>query len=205
MTNQTALRTKAKHVPGTALPLIKRYFPTWQQVVPVFLTILFPVTFWSLLNFFRELPSYLLRMKIWEIMGVFSYTQVFALLESILLLVVLIVLAELLPNQFFLKYFTTQAALISILASLWIIPLHYKGQILAAFPIFKNSAAGVVWFGIFVALAVGFSLLFRRFSGMERVFHIFIDKLTVVSMLCLILDITSLILILVRNLIFALS
>jgi hypothetical protein len=205
MRNPKILRIKADPGPGTALSLIKRYFPTWQQVFPVFLTILFPVTFWSVLNFSRELPSYLMRMKIWEIVGVFAYTQVFAFLESSLLLLSLIIIAELLPYPLFLKHFTTQAALISILATLWIIPLHYKTQILTIFPKFENSWASGIWLGIFVALVVGLSFLLSRYKRLERAFDTFIDKLTVVSSLYLIVDISSLLIVLIRNVVFALS
>jgi hypothetical protein len=187
------------------LSLIKRHFPTWQQVYPAFLTILFPVTFWSVLNFFRELPSYLLRMEIWEILGVFSYTQAFALIESIILLLVLVLVAELLPYRLFLKNFTTQAALITILATLWIIPLHYKDQILAAFPKLENSWAAAIWLTTLIALAIGLGFLFHRRSGLEWAFQAFIDKLTAVSSIYLIVDMTSLIIILVRNLAFALA
>lgn len=187
------------------MSLIKRYFPTWRQVFPVFLTILFPVTFWSVLNFSRELPSYLMRMKIGEILGVFAYTQVFALLESILVLVVLILIAELLPYQLFLKHFTTQAALLCLLATLWILPLHYKAQILAAYPEFENNWTGIFWFGVFFALVLVISFLFRHYSRIEHSFQTFIDKLTVVSMVYLIVDIASLGIVIVRNLIFALS
>ncbi len=186
------------------MSLIKGRFPTWRQVFPVFLTILFPVAFWSVLNFSRELPSYLMRMKIWEIVGVFSYTQVFALLESIILVLALILVAELLPSQLFLKHFTTQAALIGILGTFWIIPLHYKSQILASFPFFDNSWVSAAWFGIFVALIIVISILFQHFSKLERAFQWFIDKLTTVSLLYLIVGISSLLVILVRNLVSAL-
>jgi hypothetical protein len=185
--------------------LIKRRFPTGNQIFTVFLTILFPITFWSVLNFSRELPSYLLRMKIWEIVGVFSYTQVFACFESLLFLVVLILIAGLLPQQVFLKYFITQATLIGLLASIWIIPLHYKDQILAIYPKFENSWTKASWLGIFIVLVIGISFLFRRYSGLEKAFRTFIDKLAVVSMLYLIVDFTSLFIILARNLIIALS
>ena len=187
------------------MSLIKGRFPTWQQIFPAFLTILFPIAFWSVLNFLRELPSYLMRMKIWEIVGVFSYTQVFALLESIFLVLTLILIAELLPYPLFLKHFTTQAALICILGTFWVVPLHYRSQILAEIPIFANSWASAAWFGIFVALLIAISFLFRRYSRLERGFQTFIDKLTAVSLLYLIIDISSLAVILVRNLVFALS
>jgi hypothetical protein len=187
------------------LSLLKHYFPSWQQIFPVFLTILFPVTFWSVLNFLRELPSYLMRMKIWEIVGVFAYTQVFALLESILLLVVLILIAEILPRHLFLEHFTTQAALVSLLVTLWIIPFHYKVQILAAFPSFENRWVGFFWLGLFVTLTIGICLLFRRYTKFEQGFQVFVEKLTVVSMLYLIVDVVSLVIIIARNLIFALS
>jgi hypothetical protein len=187
------------------LSLFKRYFPSWQQIFPVFLIILFPVTFWSVLNFTRELPSYLMRMKIWEIIGIFAYTQVFALLESTLFLLILIFIAELLPYQLFLKHFTSQGALISLLATLWIIPLHYKSQILDAFPRFENTWIWAIWLGLFIALVFGISLLFRRYSKLEQSFHKFIDKLSVVSMMYLTVDVASLGIIIIRNLVFALS
>jgi hypothetical protein len=144
-----------------------------------------------------------MRMKIWEIVGVFAYTQVFALLESVILVVTLILIAELLPYQLLLKHFTTQAVLTSILATLWIIPLHYKAKILSNFPNFENSWLGAVWFGIVVALVIGFSYFLNHYSSFERAFRIFIEKLTVVSLFYLVVDLASLVIILVRNLVIA--
>jgi hypothetical protein len=203
--NLKTQKIKAERTPRAALSLFKGRFPTWQQVFPVFLTILFSVVFWSVLNFLRELPSYLMRMRIWEIVGVFSYTQVFAILESIILVLVLILIAELLPYQLFLEHFTVQAALAGILGTFWIIPLHYKSQILAAFPVLENSWAAVVWFGFFVALVIAFSVLFRRYSRIEQAFQKFIDKLTTVSLLYFIVGLSSLVVILIRNLVAAFS
>lgn len=146
-----------------------------------------------------------MRMKIWEIVGVFSYTQVFALFESILLVLLLILIAELLPYRLFLEHFPTQAALICILGTFWVIPLHYRAQILAVFPIFEKSWASAAWFGLFVSLVFAVSLLLQRNSRLERAFQTFIEKLTAVSLLYLIVDISSLAVILIRNLVFALS
>lgn len=86
----------------------------------------FPVQIWAVLIMLQEMPVLLLRLPAWEILGVIAYTEAYALAESVLLWLILVVLAALLPRQFFRSRLVSQGTLLVLLSSLWAIVLHFR-------------------------------------------------------------------------------
>jgi hypothetical protein len=182
------------------LESLRNRLPDRRQIFLLFLAIIFPVSFWSLIIFFRELPSYLLRMNIWEITGVFSYTQFIVLLDCIIILFFVLGLAIVLPRKYFLSQFTPQATITSYLAILWIIPFHYRTSLIQIHPKFEEPWFNWLWLGIMTALFISSIYVVKKSSRLQRGIQIFVDKLSLVSSMYLILSLISLIIIFFRNL-----
>jgi hypothetical protein len=64
---------------------------------------IFPVFFWAFYDFFNQFPSYILGYSVTEIVGIASYNLSFALLESflffVIILLILYLVAVILPNK----------------------------------------------------------------------------------------------------------
>lgn len=67
--------------------------------VDIFVLTAFLIHVWTILNMLWDVPSWLLHMSVGELAGAVGYTLLFALLESILLALPLILLAYVLPAK----------------------------------------------------------------------------------------------------------
>jgi hypothetical protein len=182
---------------------LTRHKLTRQEIWLVFAVAAFPIHFWAWLNFLREVPAYILHVKIWDILGILAYVQAYALLESLLVLATLIFLAYITPRRFLQERFVPQGAILAIIPALWMIPFHYQNRIAQAL---SMQVTGYViflatWLFTFIIALLDLSLIFRRHPRFEAGLCSFADKLTVLATVYIILDILGIILIFIRNLI----
>ena len=89
----------------------------------------FPVHLWSILNFLYEVPAMLVRMNTSDLLTIFTYTQVFALVESFILFLILVSLGIFLPPRLLKDRPISQGALIIFLVSCWAVLIHLHGYL----------------------------------------------------------------------------
>jgi hypothetical protein len=177
-------------------------FPSARETYLLFAACTFPVHIWALLNLFRKVPAYILRLSAQELVGVSAYTLAFALLESLILLIFLIALSATLPSKYFRDRFVAQGAILVLLISSWLIPVHYQRSILVALGVNPTQFLALIflWVISFAILLSALSYLIRRSSAVESTIVKFVDRLTVLAGLYLLLDVTSVFTIIIRNL-----
>ncbi|MBE9474304.1 MAG: hypothetical protein IMY85_05390, partial [Chloroflexi bacterium] len=91
-------------------------FPSRVDLWLTLSSIIFVVNVWAIINILRAIPSWILSRTIWEIVGIISYPLAFALLESIVFLLGLVILAVILPGKLLRDNFVAQGSLASLLA-----------------------------------------------------------------------------------------
>lgn len=150
--------------------------------------------------FLYKLPSYLLSLTVWQILGVFSYVQAFALLESSLLWLTLVVLAAVLPANWYRSRFISQSLVVVFALAAWAIGVHF--QILAVqtetAPNRNNLPA--VWTMLWIVILVGGSLLAARKPSIAGLLVDIVERLTVIAGLYLIVACFAVVLLIVRTL-----
>jgi len=154
--------------------------------------------------FLHKVPSYLLRFNVGEIISILAYVLAFALLESLLFLGAIVLLSFVLPRHVILDRFISQGTILALTTMLWIIPIHYKKVILKTLSL-KSIDASLVngfWLISFLLILVGLSIQIRRFPKFEAIIIAFADRLTVLGVLFLALDIVSVIIVTFRNIFF---
>lgn len=181
----------------------RKRFPKRQEIVTLFLVCVFPTHVWSLIAFLREIPSYVMRLDIGEIAGVFAYTQSFILFETFLILLCVIALACLLPRQLILDRFVSQGAILVLVTSFWVIPVHYQERIVSKLSL---NVTNYLIFIFILALTYmvsmfGLSIILRRYPRFESGFQSFVDRLVVLSAIYGLLDLASLFIVIYRNII----
>jgi hypothetical protein len=181
------------------LDFLRERLPERRQIFIVFLAIIFPVNFWSLIVFFRELPSYLMRMKIWDIAGIFSYTQLIVLLDCLIILTFILGLAFVFPRKYFLDQFTPQATIASYIAILWIIPFHFRTSLITLLPAIQRPWFIWFWMGIFFIIFLSSIYWIMHSTSLQNAIRVFVDKLSVVSSVYLALSLIGLVVITIRN------
>jgi hypothetical protein len=155
----------------------------------------FPVYSWSFLWFFQKVPSWLQFLNLWDNVSVFAYTQAFALLESVLVLLLLIVLSLLLPAPFFRDKFAAQGSVTVFVASCWAVVFQsLRGEVRA-----WSLGESLLWFALSL-LTIGVScLVIYRLERLERVVGAFAERLTVLLYLYVPLGLVGLIIVVARN------
>jgi hypothetical protein len=184
------------------LPTNPNRTPSRHEIWLVFAVVAFPIHFWAWLNFLREVPGYILHVKVWDILGVLAYTQVYALLESLFVLAALVLLAFITPRRFLRDRFVPQGAILALISALWMIPLHYQNRIVQALSLQVSGYMIFLgaWLFTFIFALFDLSIVFRRHPRFEAGLFSFADKLTVLAVVYVALDVLSLFLILLRNL-----
>lgn len=176
---------------------LRLYKPKPRELFLVFLICIFPTHLWSIIGFLRELPSYLLRLNAWEIVSIFSYAQVIILLDTLLLTVIATILTILLPRTWIQNRFTSQAILIALSISLWVVFIHYQNFLLGKLPLDEKQFP-LAWSISLVAVLIALSTLHLHFSKFEVIFSKFIDNIKILSGVYLILDLGCLIVLSIR-------
>jgi len=160
----------------------------------VFASCGFPVYTWSILMFLRELPAWLLYLSAWDIIGVFAYAQVFALLESATILLGLVLLGAILPARSLRDKFVAQGSIAVFLASGWAIASHI--QIIPVGPS-EGFFLGAV---LCLASIGGFYVLIYRYKRVEEALNSFAERLLVLLYVYVPVSFLSVIIVILRNL-----
>jgi hypothetical protein len=167
--------------------------PSRGDIILVFLVSVFIIHTWSIYSFLHEVPAYVLRLSIWEILGILAYTQAFSLFESTLVLGILVILAFLLPRQLFAEKFVAQSTILVLITGGWLILPFYLNQTYQSIA----TTASLLGYIFFLTLM---TLLVRMIPKFEDVLNGIAERLTVLAALFIVFDILSVLIIVYRNL-----
>ncbi len=131
--------------------------PPLQDIGPVFSVIVFMIYGWTILIFIRFLSYWLKFMNVFEILGVFSYSLVADLMESLAILLVLLLLCAILPTGWLKEVFVVRGTLITLcLLGLLMVFLNYFAN-----PEESLGTLGAWSFGILIVTGLIASLVPR--------------------------------------------
>lgn len=167
-------------------------FPRRHEVVPVFATCAVPVFSWTIFWFLHRMPGWLPFLAPWRILGIFAYTQAFALLESLSILLVLILMAAILPVRLFRRKFVAVGTALMMSAALWIA----CGQII----LIDNPNRLPLWAALALAFTLLSCVLVHRYPRLEQFLSSLADRLTVFLYLYVPLGLLGLVVVVSRNL-----
>lgn len=176
------------------MAFLKNRLPTKHEGFLVFITAFVVIYVWSTLAFFNYLPGWMLFLDAWTIAGIFAYSQVFALFESLLVLLILLVIAAALPGRLFRDRFVAQGAAIVFLAAAGAIFLQVTREI----PLWPSRR---LIFGILAfLLAAGIlSWLVDKYEPIQTGIEKLIDRLVLLFYVYAPFVVLSFVIILLRN------
>jgi hypothetical protein len=163
----------------------------------VYAAAVFPIYGWAILRFFGRMRGWLIHLNIWDVIGIFSYVMLFAWIESLLVLIVLILLSAILPAGFLRERFVAQSSLAVFLTSGWAIVAHYKAGVGEILPwTLKTFLLGAALY--LVSIGVSHFLL-RFFEPLEDSVNSFAERLTVFLYVYLPMTLLAVVIIILRN------
>jgi len=148
-----------------------------------------------MLMFFEKMPGWLFYLNCWDVIGIFAYTQTFALLESGIVLFVLILIGAILPARFFRDRFVAQGSMMVFLTSGWAIAAHYSAKV---FNLWALKTL-FLWSVLYLAsIGVSYALLYR-YKRLEEAMNSFVERLTVLLYVYAPVTFLSIIIVIFRN------
>lgn len=177
------------------MAIFKKRFPNRQQLFQTFAVSVFLIQVWSIYNVWRAVPSWALAMDAWTLVGTIAYTQAYALIESLLVLIFLVLVAFMLPGKLYRDRFVAQSSVALILAASGAVLAHFKGDELGIW----NARGFLIW-AIALLVLIGLaSLLITRFDGLRRGIEALADRLQVLATVYIAIGVLSFLIVLVRN------
>ncbi len=169
--------------------------PRISQIAPVYAIIVLMVYSWTILLFFRQLPSWLYFMSFDEIFVLFAYGLTLNFLESLSVLLLLILFCFLLPKNWFYDTFVVRGASLAMLVTGYAMFLTWQLQYEEGYP------AGL----LFLTLPfLGVILILVYFAGkigfVSKIIESFADRAVIFLYLSIPISVILLIVVVFRNL-----
>lgn len=174
---------------------LKRRLVTKEGAITTFAMIVFVIHIWSIYNLLVEVPAWILRLSMWELVGVVSYTLVFALVESLIILFVFVVFAAILPERFFRKKFVSISVIFIVLTAIWVIPIHLYENTIRSWGML--GTLGFV-FLVLISFIAGYVFVLRSNKFEESILSI-AQRVTVLAVLYVLVDLAAFMILVTRN------
>ena len=149
------------------------------------------VHLWTIFNMFYDMPSWVLRMELWELLGSIGYTLAFALIESALVATPFIAIGLLLPSTWRARNLLSISAIVLLTSTLLAFALHYTDRLQN-----YEKLLALIW----LAANLGLGFMAIRFQRMKSVVEQIADRLALLVYTFLAADVLGILIILVRNL-----
>ena len=154
------------------------------------------VNSWALFNLAETVPSWILQLTVWEILGGISYVLTFALIESLVIFTIIVLINFLLPKRFFSdKFFLNSTLLALVLLVAAILLQNYFEEIITWNP---GVILGVSLFA--VLLIVILFVLVNRVNKLNVRVYTVVDRAVVLGTIYIFFDILGLFNVITRNL-----
>jgi hypothetical protein len=163
---------------------------TSQGLNQLFVYCAFPIHVWALVNMFRDIPSWVLYLRAWEVVGMVAYTLSYALFETLIVFLIVVLVGLVVPKRWIVDRYIP-------LASLWLVELAimaivFQHHIIRHLP--KRNL--VIGFGLILALS---SLIPLRFPKFGKLLGWIADRLVILSFIYIIFDVIGLLVVILRN------
>lgn len=154
--------------------------------ITVFLLTAFPIHLYSYYNSFREFPAWLARLNTGDLVTTVALTQLFTLLETIIIFVPLMLFLSILPKR---VPYESVATLLLLLSSIWAVGAHLYIEALRGWGVLQYAIAGLIYL-LMLAVVLWISLQRER---VRQAITSVNERLIVLSGLYLLLDLLGLV------------
>lgn len=166
----------------TTSPRTSRHF------LSVFLLTAFPVHVYSYYNSFREFPAWLARLNTGDLITTVALTQLFTLLETLIVFVPLALFLYLLP-----KPREVYATLLLAISACWAIGAHLYIESLRDWAFTQYALAG----GVYLLMVVAVVVVGMKIKRVRRAVVAINERLVVLSGLYITLDLIGVVVIVI--------
>lgn len=174
---------------------IRKRFPARDEMQYALAACMLPIFIWSIINVLKEIPAWILRMSKWDLLGTIAYTQAFALIESMVIFLLILILAIFLPERFFRHKFLALTSTLVVISTFWFILAHFNDEIIRTW----GMKQFLPWFFVFgTTLFLSYSLV-QRIKVIEEIIDVVVKKVSILSFFYMLIGVMGLFIVVVRN------
>lgn len=164
----------------------------------LFLIGAFPVHIWAIVNLLHTFPSLLLEMNTQEVISILAYVLTFTLVESLFVFALLFLVTWFFPRKISTSTLLAVSAILVFFGSTGVTLVHlYETWKIATF---KFESWVTLW-AVVGVLASGLSIfLVARKPKVEKPILSIVERLSLLSMLYVSLDLVGVVIVVIRNL-----
>ena len=179
---------------------ISRYrFIPLKDIGSVFAACVVPIHSWATLTFLYQVTGWIVYLNVWDVIGTFAYTQAFAFLESLVVLLCVILLAVILPARVLRDRFVPLGGMLVLLNLAWAIAVQYTGIIPFTRYVPWHSKKFLLG-AVAYLVSLGASYVWvRRHERVQGAVSSFVERLTVLLYIYIPLSLASIVILIIRN------
>jgi len=179
-----------------AVPFHRR-LPPARETLYAYLACLVPIVAWSVFRMLDDgLPGWSRQMRAWDVVGVVAYVQAFALFESIVVFIPILILSMVLPLSWFRDKFVALGTGIVYVSAAWFVLAQLNDDTLRTWS-FRQL---LPWVGAYSASLLLMSALIHRSSRVEALINSLVHRVTVLASAYLLIALAAVVIVVIRNL-----
>jgi hypothetical protein len=171
--------------------------PSARDTRHAYLACLVPIVAWSAVHLLRDgLEGWSRQMRLWDVIGVVAYVQVFALVESVVVFLPLVLLSLALPPSWFRDRFVGLGTGIVYLSAAWFVLAQWNDATLRTW----GSRELLPWAAAYAASLLLLGVIIHRSPRLDVMIGSFVERVSVLASAYLVLSLAALVIVLIRTL-----
>lgn len=178
------------------MAIFKRRFKSWGEVLAIFAAVSLPIFAWAIILLAVYASQYILRLNLWDTIGVAAYVLGYALLESLIVFAVVMVVLLLIPARFHGPRTIPLTAAILFLTSALVIFLNATQER----PMIRgNFTESLIALAVYLVLVVVAVLVIRRSARIAGLMAGLVDRLVPLAVLYSVAGLAGVVIVIIRN------
>lgn len=194
---------------GKRIPFLRTHFNR-ENTLTLFLVTSFPINLWAIIIWFRNFGSIAEENGLWDAVGVGAYLLSYALLESVLVFLTILLLSMLLPKKWGQEKSLAQVGFLYLALTIGLI--LEQSRALVEFPregfLWRNinfiinrlSSFPAIIVAIAAGIAIASVIAIHRSPSVRRTVLAAIEKIALLSTIYVVLDLIAVVAVFMRNL-----
>lgn len=174
---------------------LKRYFPAGSDIFSVYSVIVFWAYSWCVLIFMFNFSSWILKVPSSEILGYFSYGLLFAFLDTLFMIAILLALSAILPGSWFRNDFVVSGTLAATSLFFWVTFFQVSFFVLME----SSMMTALLILLVAVVILILSLIITRRFPLIRKAFQWFASACGVFIYVYGFLSVIGLVVVVLRN------
>ncbi|MEM7331068.1 MAG: hypothetical protein AAF490_03175 [Chloroflexota bacterium] len=176
------------------MDIFKKRLPERQQLIYVFLAFAFVSNAWALYDISQEFSAFVLRLSLGELLGVYSHSLMFALVDAMFAFMLFLIASFILPTAWVRERFVSIGTSIAFITGVWMIIFHLNN--LASR---RNVTSIGLWLGSYILVLIAVYIFIHRNEKFHQGIANFIERLALLAGIYIFLDIVGFLVIIIRN------